>query len=429
METPPEQPAFSPTAAQRAAAARVMARCDELAAISSIDDGVYRSYLTPEHARCNARVAGWLEEAGLAAWQDAAGNLCGRLAAAATGPQRTLLLGSHLDTVRNAGKYDGILGVLLGLEVMAGFRAAGEALPFHVDLLGFGDEEGARFGTTLLGSRAVAGTWEPAWFDLRDRDGTTLGEALRAFGCDPAAIGDASRAGEDLVGYLEVHIEQGPVLEENHQPLGVVPSIAGARRFRVRVSGRAGHAGTVPMNMRQDALVAAAGAVHLVERIAARFEIVATVGQLQCYPGAPNVIPGDCEFSVDIRAGRDHTRDLAVDALKEEVARLTGTRGMRVAWEETHRAAAVECASWLQRVLENCVLDLRLNPVSIVSGAGHDAMSLAAITDVGMLFVRCAEGISHHPAESVTEDDVAAALAALELTLRALAAREREENP
>ncbi len=429
MDTPPAKPAFEPTPAQRTVAARVMARCDELAAISSIDDGVYRSYLTPEHARCNARVAGWLEEAGLAAWQDAAGNLCGRLAAPDAGPQRTLLLGSHLDTVRNAGKYDGILGVLLALEVMAGFRAGGEPLPFHVDLLGFGDEEGARFGTTLLGSRAVAGSWDPAWFDLRDGDGTTLGEALRAFGGDPAAIGGASRAGEDLVGYLEVHIEQGPVLEDNHQPLGVVPSIAGARRFRVRVSGRAGHAGTVPMNMRQDALVAAAGAVHLVERIADRFEIVATVGQLRCYPGAPNVIPGDCEFSVDIRAGRDHTRDLAVEALQEEVARLTVSRGMRVSWEETHRAPAVECASWLQRVLEDAVLTLGLSPVSIVSGAGHDAMSLAPITDVGMLFVRCAGGISHHPAESVTEDDVAAALAALEQTLRALAAREREENP
>ncbi|MHA7815695.1 MAG: allantoate amidohydrolase [Pseudohaliea sp.] len=429
MDTPPAQQVFEATPEQRAAAARVMARCDELASISSLDDGIYRSFLTPEHARCNARVAGWLEEAGLAAWQDAAGNLCGRLAAPGDGPRRTLMLGSHLDTVRNAGSYDGILGVLVALEAMAGFHAAGEALPFHVDLLGFGDEEGARFGTTLLGSRAVAGSWDPAWFDLRDGDGTTLGEALGAFGCDPAAIGSASRAGEELVGYLEVHIEQGPVLEDNDQPLGVVPSIAGARRFRVRVSGRAGHAGTVPMNMRQDALVAAASAVHLVERIADRFEIVATVGQLQCYPGAPNVIPGDCEFTVDIRAGRDHTRDLAVEALTDELARLIGSRGMRVAWEETHRAPAVECASWLQRVLENAVLDLGLNPVSIVSGAGHDAMSLAELTDVGMLFVRCAGGISHHPAESVAEEDVAAALAALELTLRALAAREREENP
>jgi len=160
-----------------------------------------------------------------------------------------------------------------------------------------------------------------------------------------------------------------------------------------------------------------------------RRRIVATVGQLRCYPGAPNVIPGDCEFSVDIRAGRDRTRDLAVEALQEEVGRLTASRGMRVSWEETHRATAVECASWLQRVLEDAVLTLGLSPVSIVSGAGHDAMSLAPVTDVGMLFVRCAGGISHHPAESVTEDDVAAALAALEKTLRALAAREREENP
>ena len=429
MDAPEKRPAVQPSAAQRAAAARIMARCDTLGAISALEDGVYRSYLTPEHARCNAQVSEWLEAAGLAAWQDAAGNLCGRLPAADPGRARTLLVGSHLDTVRDGGKYDGMLGVLVALEAMAAFRAAGEVLPYNVDLLGFGDEEGARFGTTLLGSRAVAGTWEPAWFDLRDPDGTTLGEALTAFGCDPATIGEASRAGEDLVGYLELHIEQGPVLEDNDQPLGVVPSIAGARRFRVRVSGRAGHAGTVPMGMRQDALVAAAAAVHRVERIADRFEIVATVGQLRCYPGAPNVIPGDCDFSVDIRAGRDHTRDLAVAALQDEIARLVAGRGMRVSWEETHSAPAVECASWLQRVLENAVLELGLNPLSIVSGAGHDAMSLAPITDVGMLFLRCAGGISHHPAEAVTEDDVAASLAALELTLRALAAREREEKP
>lgn len=406
-----------------------MARCDALAAISAMTGGVARSYLTPEHARCNALVAEWMREAGLETWQDAAGNSCGRLRAAGSGPRKTLLLASHLDTIRDAGKYDGILGVLLAIESLRRLRESGQLMPFDIDIIGFGDEEGARFGTTLLGSRAVAGSWDPGWFELVDADGVTLRQALTEFGCNPEAIGSASRAQDELLAYLEVHIEQGPVLEDNDQPLGVVPSIAGARRFRVRVSGRAGHAGTVPMNMRQDALVAAASAVHTVERIAGQFEIVATVGDLRCFPGAPNVIPGDCEFSVDIRAGRDQTRDLAVAALQREIAGQVAERGLSVSWEQTHSAPAVACAGWLQRLLEDSVLELGLTPLSIVSGAGHDAMSLAPVTDVGMLFLRCAGGISHHPAEAVARDDVAAALAALDHTLLALRAREEESEP
>ena len=405
-----------------------MARCDTLASISAMTEGVFRSYLTPEHARCNALVGRWMREAGLVSWQDAAGNVCGRLAAAGSGPRKTLLLASHLDTVRDAGRYDGILGVLLAIEALRRLRASGTALPFHVDVVGFGDEEGARFGATLLGSRAVAGSWEPQWFDLEDADGITLREALIAFGCDPDGIGSASRADDDLLAYLEVHIEQGPQLEDHRQPLAVVPSIAGARRFRVRVRGKAGHAGTVPMALRQDALVAAASAVQAVERVAARFEIVATVGELRCSPGAPNVIPGDCEFSVDIRAGRDHTRDVAVRDLQAEIAEQVEARGLSVAWEETHRAPAVACASWLQRLLEDAVLELGLAPLSLVSGAGHDAMSLAPVTDVGMLFVRCAGGISHHPAEAVATADVAAALAALDNALLALRDREVQRD-
>lgn len=403
-----------------ACAREVMRQCDELAAISTLPDAIYRSYLTPEHARCNRLVAGWMAQAGLGSWQDAAGNICGRFPAAG-GRAPVLLIGSHLDTVPNAGRYDGILGVLLAIETLGLCRSRGERFPFHVDVVGFGDEEGARFGTTLLGSRAVAGTWEPGWLELRDRQGFTIASALEAFGCDPRSIATASRAGDDLLAYLEVHIEQGPVLEDSHQPLGVVPSIAGARRFEVTISGRAGHAGTVPMAMRQDALVAAAAAIHCVERVANRLEIVATVGQLQCYPGAPNVIPGECRFSVDIRAGRDSVRDLAIRDLEDEINTLVAGRGMRVAWRETHSAPAVECSSKLQRLWEQAIMDVGYEPVSIVSGAGHDAMSLAAITDVSMMFVRCAGGVSHDPAESVAVDDVAAAAAALHRMLQLLA--------
>jgi len=401
------------------AASVVLQRCDELALLSSLPDAICRLYLTPEHRRCNDTVAAWMREAGLEVWEDSAGNICGRYSAGA-GEHPTLLLGSHLDTVPNAGRYDGILGVLLPLELLRQCRARGETFPFHIDVLGFGDEEGSRFGTTLLGSRALAGTWRSQWADLLDRDGVSLGSALTAFGSDPETVASASRAGETLLGYVEIHIEQGPVLEQRRQPLGVVSGIAGARRFRVKVLGHAGHAGTIPMAMRQDALVMAAEIVQQVERIAIGFDVVATVGQLQCFPGAVNVIPGECLLTIDIRAGDDATRDLALAAMQDAAAQRVAARGLQVSWEEIHNAPAVACASWLQTLLREVLLDMSLEPVSLVSGAGHDAMSVADITDVGMLFVRCAGGISHHPAESVSAEDVAVALAALHLVLQRL---------
>ena len=403
------------------AALEIMKRCDELASISSLKTGISRLYLTPEHKSCNALVGEWMKSAGMNVWQDQAGNICGRYAS--ENPEaKTLILGSHLDTIPNAGKYDGILGVLVAIESVRLLKAKKRKLPFHIEVLGFGDEEGSRFGTTLLGSRALVGSWDESWFEgLVDSQGISLAQALVDFGSDPQKIDTASRVGEDLLGYLEVHIEQGPVLEQFNQPLGVVPSIAGARRFEVHISGKAGHAGTVPMDMRQDALVAAASAIHTVEEIAGRFQIVATVGQLECYPGATNVIPGDCHFSIDIRSGRDQTRDLAVATIQETIDELIASRKMRITWKEIHRAPAVECVSWIQRLIEESIQEMGLEPVSIVSGAGHDAMSLAEITDIGMLFVRCAGGVSHNPLESVDVADVAASLEAMNKILLKLA--------
>ena len=397
-------------------AEKVMQQCEELAAISSMPNGVCRTYLTPEHSACNHVVRRWIEQAGMESWQDQAGNICGRYSSA--NPQaKILVLGSHLDSIPNAGKYDGILGVLIAIEVVRQFSKAKQRFPFHIDVVGFGDEEGSRFGTTLLGSRAFSGTWLTEWFALVDKQGITLANALKEFGSDPEKIATASRAEDNLLAYLEIHIEQGPVLEELNQPLGVVPSIAGARRFIVKIKGKAGHAGTVPMNMRQDALVAAASAIHMVEQIANRFQIVATVGQLQCYPGATNVIPGDCHFSIDIRSGRDQTRDLAVKTIQDELNCLIAERKMQIEWEQIHSAPAVECASWIQRLMESVIQDMKLEPVSIVSGAGHDAMSVAEISEVGMMFIRCAGGVSHNPAESVDTVDVAAAIEAFERTI------------
>lgn len=417
-------PIFRPLTEFQAHAEKVMWQCDELAKISSMDDAICRLYLTPEHDQCNQVVAGWMQEAGMDTWTDAAGNICGRYHSA-NPDAKTLILASHLDTVPNSGKYDGILGVLIAIEIVRLFDLEKQAFPFHIDVIGFGDEEGSRFGTTLLGSRAVAGTWQPEWFDLADKNGVTLAKALNEFGCPAENIGNASRAEDNLLGYLEVHIEQGPILEQQFQPLGTVPSIAGARRFKVKISGKAGHAGTVPMSMRQDALVVAASSIHLVEQMANRFQIVATVGQLQCYPGAVNVIPGECLFSIDIRSGRDHSRDLAVSTIQSQIGELIESKNMKIHWEEIHNAPAVECASWLQRSIEEVILDMKLEPVSIVSGAGHDAMSFADITDIGMMFVRCAGGVSHNPNESVETKDVSAAIEAFKKVVLLLA-KERE---
>jgi len=403
-------------AATVALAARTLERCDALAAISDRPGVVSRAYLTPEHARANKLVGEWMSSAGMQVHTDGSGNLVGRWPAADSAAP-ALLIGSHLDTVPDAGRYDGMLGVLLGVAAVELLTERGVTLPFHLDVVGFGDEEGVRFGATLLGSRALAGTWDPAWFELQDRDGVTLREALTRFGLVPDRIASASRAGDPLVGYLEVHIEQGPVLEDRDQPLGVVTAIAGAQRLWLRMEGRAGHAGTVPMTLRQDALAGAARAIALLEDMARADGLTATVGRIHSEPGAPNVIPGRAEFSVDLRTGDDALRRRVLDRYLEDVAALCRERGLTLSSETTHQADAARCAPWLQDALAESIRVLGFEPLRLESGAGHDAMAVARICDVGMLFLRCTGGISHHPDEAVLDDDVAWALAALALTL------------
>jgi len=403
-----------------AIATRALERCDALAAISDRPDGVSRAYLTREHVRANALVGEWMTAAGMQVHTDAAGSLVGRWPAADSGAP-TLLVGSHLDTVPNAGRYDGMLGVLLGLAAVELLAERGITLPFHLDVVGFGDEEGVRFGATLLGSRALAGAWDPAWFELEDRDGISLREAMNRFGLVPERIGTASRAEDPLLGYLEVHIEQGPVLEARDQPLGVVTAIAGAERLWLRIAGHAGHAGTVPMSLRRDALAGAARAIALLEDMARAEDLTATVGRIHSEPGAPNVIPALAEFSVDLRTGDDALRRRVLDRYLAEVAVLCRERGLTLATETTHQADAATCAPWLQDALAESIRVLGFDPLRLESGAGHDAMAVARICDVGMLFLRCTGGISHHPDEAVRDDDVAWALAALALTLERIA--------
>ena len=408
-------------AAASAWAELVVRRCRDLAAVSEEEGRLTRRFATPAMARANALVGDWMAEAGMTVRTDAAGNLVGRLEGGdpAAG---TLLLGSHLDTVRDAGAFDGPLGVLAGVACVERLRAQGAALPFAIEVLGFSDEEGLRYGTAYLGSRAVAGSFEPALLDLVDDAGVTLGDALRAFGGAPEDLGGASRHGERLLGYCEVHIEQGPVLEGRDVPVGVVNAIAGATRAELDFAGRAGHAGTVPMDARHDAACAAAEWVLAVEA-AARAEpgLVATVGRLEARPGAANVVPGAAVASLDVRHADDAVREAAVAALRVEARRIGAARGVGVAWREVMSAPAVAADGALTASLSAAVAERGLPVVTLASGAGHDGVALAELTGVAMLFVRCAGGISHHPDESVEEADVAVALDVLHAFVRGLA--------
>jgi allantoate deiminase len=403
-------------------AAQVVARCRALADISEEPDRLTRPFASPAMTRANAVVGEWMAEAGLRVRQDAAGNVIGRLEGSdpAAG---TLLLGSHLDTGPDAGAFDGPLGVLAAVAALGRLAGDGRRLPFAVEVLGFADEEGLRFGTAYLGSRAVAGSFDDGLLELVDADGVTLRDALARFGGDPAGIAGASRRDERLLGYCEVHIEQGPVLEAVGAAVGVVSAVAGATRAEVCFTGRAGHAGTVPMDARRDAAPALAEFVLAVEAAGrATPGLVATVGSLAALPGAPNVVPGRAVASLDVRHADDAVRAVAVADLREAADAIAAARALELRWEPRLDMPAVAMDPALSEHLAAAVADVVRDVYRLPSGAGHDAVALAPITPVAMLFVRCAGGVSHHPAESVEEADVAVALDVLDGFLRRLAA-------
>ncbi len=396
-----------------AAARRVMRRADELAAISETPDALTRVYLSPEHLRANQLVAGWMEQIGMTTWQDAVGNICGRYEGSTEGAP-AILLGSHLDTVRNAGRYDGMLGVLSALEVVAFLYRHNLQLEQAVEIVGFGDEEGTRFGITLLGSRGITGSWPESWPGREDSEGVSVAQALVKAGLDPSRIGNAARQPEAFSAYLELHIEQGPVLERENLALGVVTAINGARRLNCRFTGEAGHAGTVPMSLRKDALAAAAEWMTFIES-ATREQgpgLVATVGTLQCAPGAVNVIPGETHLTLDIRSPQDDSLEALLGLLLREGENIAARRGVSFNAETYYSIPATPCDAALQRKLSASVKDVQGISLSLPSGAGHDAIAIAERWPVGMLFVRCDRGISHHPAESVIAADVALAVQA-----------------
>jgi allantoate deiminase len=374
------------------AARRVLERAGELAACTAEPGRITRPVATPAMAEALARVRAWMDEAGLETRSDPLGNVAGRRGA---GPP--LVIGSHVDTVDDAGRYDGVLGVLVGIEVAA-------ATDVPLEVVAFADEDALRFRSRFLGSRAYLGRLTPADLALRDGDGITVAEAL---GVAEPWPGMAPR---DIRAYLEVHIEQGPILDAEGLPLGVVTAIAGQTAAAVAFAGRAGHAGTTPMDRRRDALAASAELILEAERTArATPGLVATVGTVRVPHGAANVIPGRAELSLDVRHAEDAVRERAVQRLRA----AAGRPGVAVEWQEhSIRATACPLAPLVRRAVETVGAPVR----ELVSGAGHDAMVMADVTGIGMLFVRCAGGISHHPDEAVREDDVALAIAA---TIRA----------
>ncbi|SDQ66155.1 allantoate deiminase [Curtobacterium sp. UNCCL20] len=413
-------PVVSATELASADAELVARWCDELATVSAEPGRITRVYLSPEHARVNAVVGRWMQDAGLSTWQDAAGNLHGRVDGS-TADAPVLLLGSHLDTVVDAGRYDGIVGVLMAIRTVARLTARGP-LPVALEVIAFSDEEGTRFGKALLGSSAVAGVWDASWWELQDGDGVTLRDAFARFGLDPDRVGEAAVDPATLVGYLEAHIEQGPYLEQAGQALGVVTSIASARRFTVEAVGEARHAGGTPYERRHDALLAAAEAALAVERICRASQHVGTVGTMTVEPGAVNVVPGLARFSVDLRGEFDEGRDRVWEEITKAFTLIGERRGVAVAPTEVHRAPAVFCAPRLMDAVRAGIESTgETEPMRLFSRAGHDAMSLGLVTDVAMLFLRNPDGISHHPDEFVSTEDIALGLDALAVAVEQVA--------
>lgn len=386
--------------------ALMMEWADAIGAWSDDRDALTCAYMTTAHRKTAVQIATWMREAGMEVTIDAVGNVTGRYLSDRP-DAKTLITGSHYDTVRNGGKYDGREGILLPIAVVKHLHERGERLPFHLEVIGFAEEEGVRFKSTFLGSNAITGRFDLPLLDKMDANGITMRAALLDAGHDPAAIASIARKPEDLLGFVEVHIEQGPILLERNLPLGIVTSIAGSCRYLVEITGVASHAGTTPMTMRKDAAAAAAEIILYVERRCAQApSLVGTVGQLEVPQGSVNVVPGACRLSLDIRAADDATRDAALADVRKEIDAICARRHVEAKLEQLMTAAAVPCAPWLMQQLSAAVSRAGIAPFALTSGAGHDAMAMAAITDVAMLFTRCGNGgISHNPLETMTADD------------------------
>lgn len=383
----------------------LLQRLDEAARCSEPGPGVTRLFCSPQHREVLEVIADWMRIAGLTPELDAAGNLVGRSDRALAG-EPTLIMGSHQDTVVEGGKYDGMLGVALPILALEQLRREGHELPYGVEVVAFGDEEGTRFQSTLIGSRALAGNFDHDCLAATDAQGVTVKEAIEAFGGDPSAIASLARSRDRVLGYVEVHIEQGPVLEKRNHALGVVTALTGIERHRVQVSGKAGHAGTTPMEGRRDALVGAAEMILEANRVLhATEDFVGVVGKLDVRPNAVNVIPSEVNFTLELRSPSTEVRARGRETILEALAAIAGRYELELHTEQTYSAEAVDCAPWLIKALQQACERAGEAAEPLFSGAGHDGLAMCELTDIGMLFVRCRDGLSHHPDEAITAAD------------------------
>ncbi|MCL4760818.1 MAG: allantoate amidohydrolase [Burkholderiales bacterium] len=394
--------------------ADILRQADLLAGVTEEAGRITRTYLTPQHREAGELIAAWMRDAGMGAHFDALGNVVGRYEA--LDPRAEVVLtGSHMDSVVDAGRYDGVFGILAPIACVRDLHGRGARLPYTLEVVAFGDEEGVRFGVSMIGSRALAGRFDGAALDRRDAQGVSMREALHAFGGDESAIPSLART--RIAAFVEAHIEQGPVLLDEGLPVGVVTSIAGGTRVRARVEGVAGHAGTVPMPGRRDALAAAAEMVLAVEaHCRERADtLVGTVGRIAvCGAGAINVIPGEVEFTVDLRSGDDATRKAALAAVERRCREIARRRRVALHWDAFFELAAAPCDAALQAQLAASIAAHGIAPRFLPSGAGHDAMEFAAVVPAAMLFVRCgAGGVSHNPRETLAAEDAEVATSVL----------------
>ena len=391
---------------------------DRLAACSEPGPGVTRLPFTPEHRAALGVLTELMKQAGLAVHLDAAGTLIGRQ----DGPEGApaLLMGSHQDSVREGGAYDGIMGVVLPVLALMKLRQDGVALPFAVEVLAFADEEGVRFPTALMGPRALAGTFDMAALDLRDRNGISLRRAMEDFGLNPDALPALKRRRAQVLGWIEIHLEQGPVLEAAAQDIGIVTSICGIERHMITLTGKAAHAGTMPMHLRRDALAGAAELTLAAETLARETGgLLATVGALQVRPGVVNAVPGEVALTLEIRAPDDAMRERAGGALTQAAHDIANRRGLRLDITRTYAQPATPCsAQIIERLSKSVEAGNREAPQHMASGATHDTSAMAGLCPVGMLFTACRDGISHHPDEDVPVAAMSSGIRALEACLR-----------
>ncbi len=386
----------------------IVGRIRQLAGISESPVNLVRLFLTPEHRAAADLILTWMRQAGMSAHLDEIGNVCGRYEGERPG-MPCLMLGSHYDTVRDAGSWDGPLGLLTAISCVADLNKRGYRLPLAVEVTGFADEEGVRFDSALLGSRAVAGRFDESLLAKKDSFGISMREAFIQFGLDPDRVGAAARFRGELHAYVELHIEQGPVLEAENLPVGVVTAIAGATRLSAVLLGTAGHAGTVPMMLRRDALAGAAECIVAIEEFCRTdTDLVGTVGSIEAIPGATNVIPGQVSFTVDVRAASDSHRNLAVADIVRRIEAVAKRRELVSRIHMTHENSTVPCAPRLKQQMADAISREGYRVFELASGAGHDGMAMIDIADVGMVFVRCRSGISHHPDEHVDVSDAEA---------------------